>query len=624
MAGEARRVRLSGKHLLLLLVSMVVPAIVLVVLGVRLMVQQEELSEKYRADQRRLQVNEFERALTIRLDRLMLDPSDPAIALTATLVNGRLVLPWDIPLPGEPAESSSFASAMTLAEREEFRDRRFDVGLSKLETAAEFARSDRQRAYVQLVRARMLAKANRRADADREYRALLALPPAVVDQDGTPFALYAAERLLAAGTVSASDRDAIEAMVDAVAVVAVPPGARYLLRDVDAGLHRVAGTTSAHQARIAEALDELEHALTLQRDIRVLASSWETVPGAWLPHGKPLWLVGVRPADTSTDATVVAVRAASVNADTRAPRLVAGAEEGEWLGTRFPGVKVRLLPLEAAPVGLLRVFSAAALAIVLALTLLGGYLLWRDVEREMRLGVLRSQFVSSVSHELKTPLTAIRMFAETLLLGRADASTRTEYLETIVNESERLTRLLNNVLDFSKIEEGRRVYRREPTALAPIVQLAARAIEYPLAQHGFVLKVEVEEGLPPVHVDADALEQAILNLLTNAMKYSGSGRRISLRLSRVGGDAVISVADEGIGIPMAEQARIFEKFYRVQTAESQRIPGTGLGLTLVDHIVRAHDGSIRVDSVPGRGSVFALHLPIVPSASGLQPAEATP
>jgi signal transduction histidine kinase len=138
-----------------------------------------------------------------------------------------------------------------------------------------------------------------------------------------------------------------------------------------------------------------------------------------------------------------------------------------------------------------------------------------------------------------------------------------------------------------------------------------------------VLNVEVEEGLPPVQVDADALEQAILNLLTNAMKYSGRGRRISLRLSRAAGDAVIAVADDGIGIPAAEQARIFEKFYRVQTAESQRIPGTGLGLTLVDHIVRAHDGSIHVDSAPGRGSVFAIRLPIVPSTGGLQPAEAT-
>jgi signal transduction histidine kinase len=240
----------------------------------------------------------------------------------------------------------------------------------------------------------------------------------------------------------------------------------------------------------------------------------------------------------------------------------------------------------------------------------GGYLLWRDVDREMRIAALRSQFVSSVSHELKTPLTAIRMFAETLQLDRVDARTRVEYLDTIVNETERLTRLLNNVLDFSKIEEGRKAYRREATSLAAVVRIAARAMAYPLEQHGFDLRVDVDDSLPPVDVDADALEQAILNLLTNAMKYSGNGRAIELRLEREASHAVISVRDEGIGIPLADQARIFEKFYRISTPENQRIPGTGLGLTLVEHIVKAHDGSIRVDSVPGRGSVFSILLPL--------------
>jgi signal transduction histidine kinase len=228
----------------------------------------------------------------------------------------------------------------------------------------------------------------------------------------------------------------------------------------------------------------------------------------------------------------------------------------------------------------------------------------------MRVATLRSQFVSSVSHELKTPLTAIRMFAETLQLDRVDAATRGEYLDTIVNETERLTRLLNNVLDFSKIEEGRKAYRRETASLADVVRAAARAMAYQFEQHGFVLRVSIDESLPAVNIDADALEQAVLNLLTNAMKYSGSGRTIDLSLSRAGGEAIISVRDEGIGIAPADQARIFEKFYRISTPENQRIPGTGLGLTLVDHIVKGHDGSVRVESAPGHGSVFAIHLPL--------------
>jgi signal transduction histidine kinase len=292
--------------------------------------------------------------------------------------------------------------------------------------------------------------------------------------------------------------------------------------------------------------------------------------------------------------------------------LVSANGTGAWLGDRFPGLKVSMSSLESGAAGrtLERWFYGTALGIILSVTMFGGYLLWRDVNREMRMATLRAQFVSSVSHELKTPLTAIRMFAETLQLDRVDAATRQEYLDTIVNESERLTRLLNNVLDFSKIEEGRKAYRRETASLAEVVHTAARAMAYPLEQHGFELRVAIDDALPSFSLDADALEQAILNLLTNAMKYSGGGRTIDLRLARHGRQAVISVRDEGIGMAAADRARIFEKFYRIPTPENQRIPGTGLGLTIVEHIVRAHDGSVEVESAPGRGSVFSIHLPL--------------
>jgi signal transduction histidine kinase len=224
---------------------------------------------------------------------------------------------------------------------------------------------------------------------------------------------------------------------------------------------------------------------------------------------------------------------------------------------------------------------------------------------------MRSQFVSSVSHELKTPLTAIRMFAETLRLGRSKSmKTQEEYLDTIVNESERLTRLLNNVLDFSKIEQGKRTYRPELASLYEIIQAAARAIEYPLNQKGFQLNLQTTKGLPEVRVDRDAIEQAVLNLLHNAMKYSGESRDIELRLQRKDNQALIQVIDRGIGIDPQEQYRIFEKFYRVPTKENKRIMGTGLGLTLVSHIVKAHGGHIEVKSTPGKGSTFSLYLPL--------------
>jgi len=237
--------------------------------------------------------------------------------------------------------------------------------------------------------------------------------------------------------------------------------------------------------------------------------------------------------------------------------------------------------------------------------------LWRDVGRELQMAEMRSQFIASVSHELKTPLTAIRIFAETLRMGRLkDSQAKREYLDTIVNESHRLTRLLNNVLDFSKIEKGQRTYRKELASLAEIVQAAAQATQYPLKQQGFHLKVHVEDNLPDVLVDRDAIEQAILNLLSNAMKYSGESRQIDLRVQKRAGHAVIEVSDHGIGIEPAQQKRIFEKFYRVPSEENERIPGTGLGLALVFHIVKAHDGHVEVRSVLGKGSTFSIHLPL--------------
>jgi two-component system phosphate regulon sensor histidine kinase PhoR len=246
---------------------------------------------------------------------------------------------------------------------------------------------------------------------------------------------------------------------------------------------------------------------------------------------------------------------------------------------------------------------------VIIFALLGGYLLWRDVRRDLDLAEIRSQFAASVSHELKTPLTAIRMFAETVRLGRIkDETTRAEYLDTIINESERLSRLLNNVLDISRIEQGRKLYQPRLQALAPILQTAARTMDYPLRQQGFSLRVEIEDGLPEVCVDADALEQALLNLIGNAIKYSGTSREIGLELVREGPWALVRVIDRGVGIPPGDRQRIFEKFYRLPSPENRQVPGTGLGLALVAHFVQEHGGRVEVDGAPGCGSTFSIYL----------------
>jgi two-component system phosphate regulon sensor histidine kinase PhoR len=287
---------------------------------------------------------------------------------------------------------------------------------------------------------------------------------------------------------------------------------------------------------------------------------------------------------------------------------------GDLLGEGLPGLRVQFE--SAAEVenlrglGLQRLFLLS-LVLVLGLTGLSGYLVSRDVRRELRVVELRSQFVSSVSHELRTPLTSIRLYAETLQMRSVSSNEPDkEYLDIIVSESERLTRLLDNVLDFSRIERGQKTYDLQSTSLLEVINACVHTMQYLLAEEGFQLRVTANDDIPPVQADRDALEQAILNLLTNAMKYSGKSREIHLRLSCAGATAIIEVADYGLGIPLGEQRRIFEKFYRVPLQEDRSIPGAGLGLALVDHIAKAHGGCVSVVSSPGAGSTFSIRLPI--------------
>ena len=263
----------------------------------------------------------------------------------------------------------------------------------------------------------------------------------------------------------------------------------------------------------------------------------------------------------------------------------------------------------------------AAFGLLLVVIALGLGATYRMVKRETEMARLKSDFVANVSHDLKTPLSLIRMFGETLDLGRVpDEATRREYYAVITRESERLTRLIDNVLDFSRIEGGGQRYEIGPHPVEPLIHDVLDAFRYPLAQRGFRLDVAVAPDLPDALMDPDAIKQALANLVDNALKYSTERRRLGLSARREGNWVVIEVADEGIGIPPGETERIFEKFYRIGRSETQGTRGSGVGLALVKHIAEAHGGRVSVDSRPGQGSRFALFLPVsrfpLPSGGG--------
>jgi len=239
----------------------------------------------------------------------------------------------------------------------------------------------------------------------------------------------------------------------------------------------------------------------------------------------------------------------------------------------------------------------------------GGYLLARDAARERRLSELRSDFVSGVSHELKTPLASIRLYAETLLMGRfRTEQERTDCLESIVQEGERLSRLVDNVLEFSRIEKGKKTYRLEPDDLAEIGRLCLDLFEYRLRAEGFRVDAEIPDRLAPLPLDRDAVTQAVLNLLSNAVKYSPNEKEVRLRIADADGEVLVEVADRGIGMSTEAQARVFESFYRVES-EQLRASGSGLGLALVHHVMDGHGGRVDVESTPGAGSTFRLIFP---------------
>ncbi|MEK7773747.1 MAG: ATP-binding protein [Deltaproteobacteria bacterium] len=233
----------------------------------------------------------------------------------------------------------------------------------------------------------------------------------------------------------------------------------------------------------------------------------------------------------------------------------------------------------------------------------------QDITEEKRVETIKKDFVANVSHELRTPLASIKGYAETLLDGGMDdKDTLKEFLKVIDRHATRMSRLIDDLLTLSRLESHQMTIVSAPVDMKDIIQATTKGFEKQARDKGITISSRIPDGLQRASGDKDRLEQVLVNLLDNAIKYTQSGGHVSVAASSGNGTVRVDVTDTGIGIPAGDIARIFERFYRVDKARSRELGGTGLGLAIVKHIIQGHNGRLYVESEPGKGSTFGFSL----------------
>ncbi len=545
-------------------------------------------------------------------------------------------------------ESEQFLAAISRAEKAEFTEKNLEEAAGMYRNAQKTASHDATRATAINSLARVLAKSGRAEQAMAQYEILLERYGSVQDDNGISFARYALHQLM---LISLRDPGVLSSRI-ANFLSRLESGKTPLtgqtepfLREVEEWLGHNPGAVSNGVTR--EKIGLIRNRLSfVTRNARLsdLLKGNQSGGSSALALG-PFEAVCGRLEDGSSlcvihrDATRAEIIGFQVALEPLRSSLLKRASEfttspamevsvtagGETAATADPAPLVRelspFLPewrMTVRPqdpefisgyVSRQRWIYGTTLALLAAGMVLGVVLVLRDLSRERRLSQMRTDFVANVTHELKTPLTSIRMFAETLRMKRARSETeQQECLDVIVGETQRLSRLINTVLDFSKIERGQKRYRMAEVNVSEVAQSTLNTLKYSLEEQGFGLEAQIEPGLCAFG-DADALEQAMLNLIDNAVKYSRENKSVSIGLWAQDGRIFFRVTDRGIGIREADLGRIFEKFYRGHAETVRDTGGAGLGLTVVRHIVVAHQGKIEVQSKVGEGSSFTISLP---------------
>jgi signal transduction histidine kinase len=546
--------RLYRRAILIYIATIAAPACGLVWLGVQSFERQRQALATLTAEKL---ATELEAVLHTAADRALALRSHPVAKYFFTIEHGAvmrpaLYAPPPLPIPREFLE----------AERQELEMNRPDLAL---ETYRKLLAAHQHESLALSRVARCLAKLGRQEEARAAWRTLAASYPDERDPFHRPYGIV--------GAIEAGDTAGLYDQIAAGRWELSADQAEYFLAQLD-------------PRRTTPYLDQFRFARELSEQFRPQSALRE---GEIYSYSFGSWRIFYR-VDSGD-----AITGFAVNQD--------------WVdGTLKPQIEHALGIADTSGQGL-RIYGGA-IALVLVILSAGVALLLRDISREARTSRLRSDFVSSVSHELKTPITLIRLYSETLL--RPDAfreEDREGFYRIIMRESERLGRLVDRILTFSRVERGDQVYNFEEGDVAPVIARVVEDYREYLERSGFRLERALAPSAPPVRFDAGALSQAVVNLLDNAVKYSGESREIAVRLGSENGCVTFEVEDHGLGIPVVERERIFGRFYRVPNGSGKG--GYGLGLFLVRHIMDAHGGRVDVESEPGRGSRFRLMFPRV-------------
>jgi signal transduction histidine kinase/tetratricopeptide (TPR) repeat protein len=554
----------------------------------------------------------------------------------------------------------ALAAAIREAETAEFLDDDLDRALQKYRQAQGVASSDAARGLVLMRVGRTLFKLRRFDEGITQYRAVLALPAQTVDSHGIPLAVNALLQIRDGLAALGRPADAQPYERDLLQLVADHPwdvdeGYPYFLgralegaRTPNEELRTKAAALTERAAMIQWIQREVRprlapemttgnwtgaaaHRLAVSRDTTAVLIGYVPFPGGAGSSASAVLGYEIRP--EYVGGLLLASVLKTVNLGEEMRVAVLPGRRGNDTGTSangpaplalaeldavLPGWTVALFHEDGRSIDQLvrreRWIYGTLIAGMVGVLIVGVGLTIRASAREAELSRLKTEFAANVSHELKTPLALIRMFGETLESGIVtDEAKRQEFYTIIRRESDRLTHLINNVLDVARIDAGTKQYAATEGDVVAVVREAIDAYQPLFDRLGFT----VENQLPPAPVflsmDRDAIAQALINLFQNAIKYSGDVKKIAVSVVAQGDIVRVSVADRGVGIDRADVPRIFEKHYRVRAARSGAPPvsgGSGLGLSIVKHAVEAHGGRVEVETTPGQGSTFTLVLPL--------------